>query len=327
MTDHLVQLGMPSGVAGQPRYEDLPLQPSSGVPHSWNAFGPDRDLGTVNRLTDDVVRAATSTVRTGQRVSLSLPITQPDPPLYRRSPVRHTITKGDYGWDDKLDDFNLQSSTQWDGLRHIRGRKDGFYGGWDGDTDNEPERLGISGWADRGIIGRGLLADITQLDGWADRDPFEGEPIRPEDVADALEQRGVAPRAGDILCVRTGWMDRYLGLPPRERLELSQRFHDSVVPWRGLVGDDAMARYLWDSGYSAVAVDNPGVEVSPGDPWFGTLHRRLIPGLGFPIGELFTFGALAAACESARCADFLFVSVPLNLPGGVGSPANALAVL
>ncbi|MEN3273413.1 MAG: hypothetical protein V7636_2174 [Actinomycetota bacterium] len=327
MSGSWIGLAAAPGVAGEPRYDDLPLQPSSGVPHSWNTFGADRDLGTINRLTDDVVHAAMSAVRSGRRVSLSLPITQPDPPLYRRPPVQHTITKGDYGWDDKLDNFNLQSSTQWDGLRHIRGRKDGFYGGWDGDTEKEPERLGVHGWANRGIVGRGVLADITQLDGWADRDPFDGDPISPEDVTAALDRQGSAARAGDVLCVRTGWMDRYLGLTAAQRLELSEKFHDGVVPWRGLVGDDTMARYLWDAGYSAVAVDNPGVEVSPGDPWFGTLHRRLIPGLGFAIGELFTFGALAAACESVECFDFLFVSVPLNVPGGVGTPANAIAVL
>jgi kynurenine formamidase len=204
---------------------------------------------------------------------------------------------------------------------------DGFYGGWDGDTDSEPERLGVHRWAERGIVGRGVLADITGLEGWADRDPFSGDPVRPDDIAAALEVCGVTPREGDVLCVRTGWMDRYRTLGTEQRAELSQRFHDSVVPWRGLIGDDSMARYLWDTGYSAVAVDNPGVEVSPGDPWFGTLHRRLIPGLGFPIGELFTFTDLAAACRSAGVFEFLFISVPLNVPGGVGSPANALAVL
>ena len=108
---------------------------------------------------------------------------------------------------------------------------------------------------------------------------------------------------------------------------MADGFRADAVAWRGLAGDEGMARYLWDGGFSAVAVDNPGVEVSPGDPWFGTLHRRLIPGLGFAIGELFTFEALAAACDAAGRHDFLFVSVPLNMPGGVGSPANAIGIL
>jgi hypothetical protein len=316
-----------SEVAVGQRYDDLPPQPSSKVPQSWDVFGPDRDLGTVSRITDDVVLAAVSTVHTGQRVNLCLPVTQPDPPLFGRPAVRHTIRKGEYGWNDSLDGFDLQGSTQWDGLRHIRGRTDGFYGGWQGDTDAEPDRLGVQGWAAGGIVSRGILADVTALPGWAGRDPFAGDPIPVADVVEALDRAGVTPRAGDVLCVRTGWTDRYLGLPAAGKRELADGFRADVVPWRGLVGDESTARFLWDGGFSAVAVDNPGVEVSPGDPWFGTLHRRLIPGLGFAIGELFTFEALAAACGAAGRHEFLFVSVPLNMPGGVGSPANAIGIL
>lgn len=311
----------------EPRYDELPLQSASKVPHAWGVFGEGDEVGTVNRLTDDAVAAAARAVGSGRRVNLTLPVTQPDPPLFRRPPVRHSIKKGDYGWDDVLDSFNLQNSTQWDGLRHIRGRSDGFFGGWTGDDEAEPERLGVQRWAQRGIIGRGLLADVTALDGWRERDPFAGDPVLPDDLDAALERAGAEVRPGDVLCVRTGWMDRYLGLSEAERHELADAFENGLVPWRGLAGDEAMARHLWDSGFSAVAVDNPGVEVSPGDPWFGTLHRRLIPGLGFAIGELFVFGELAAACASSGRFDFLFVSVPLNVPGGVGTPANAVAVL
>jgi hypothetical protein len=44
------------------------------------------------------------------------------------------------------------------------------------------------------------------------------------------------------------------------------------------------------------------------------------------LGELFDFERLAEACAADRRYDFLFVAVPLNLPGGVGSPANAVAI-
>jgi hypothetical protein len=68
------------------------------------------------------------------------------------------------------------------------------------------------------------------------------------------------------------------------------------------------------------------VEVVPPDPRVGSLHRRLIPCLGFAIGELFDFAALAAACHREQRYEFLFASVPLNLTGAVGSPANAVAI-
>jgi hypothetical protein len=45
------------------------------------------------------------------------------------------------------------------------------------------------------------------------------------------------------------------------------------------------------------------------------------------IGELFSFGPLAAACRREGRYEFLFAAVPLNVTGAVGSPANAVAVL
>jgi hypothetical protein len=48
---------------------------------------------------------------------------------------------------------------------------------------------------------------------------------------------------------------------------------------------------------------------------------------GFAIGELFDFGPLARACRRAGHYEFLFASVPLNVAGAVGSPANAVAIL
>ena len=73
--------------------------------------------------------------------------------------------------------------------------------------------------------------------------------------------------------------------------------------------------------------DNPAVEAVPVDPAAGSLHLRLIPCLGSAIGELFDFAALAAACQRERRYEFLFTSVPLNVAGAVGSPANAVAIL
>jgi hypothetical protein len=36
---------------------------------------------------------------------------------------------------------------------------------------------------------------------------------------------------------------------------------------------------------------------------------------------------VSAACHRERRYEFLFASVPLNVTGGVGSPANAVAVM
>jgi hypothetical protein len=87
-----------------------------------------------------------------------------------------------------------------------------------------------------------------------------------------------------------------------------------------------MARFLWDQHFAALAVDNNAVESFPGDPNVGYLHRRLIPLLGFALGEWFNFEELGRSCAEDGRNTCFFVSMPLNLPGGVGSPANAVAV-
>jgi hypothetical protein len=58
----------------------------------------------------------------------------------------------------------------------------------------------------------------------------------------------------------------------------------------------------------------------------GNLHRRILPALGLAVGELFDFDELAERCAADGRWTFLLAAVPLNLPGGVGSPANAVAI-
>jgi hypothetical protein len=92
-----------------------------------------------------------------------------------------------------------------------------------------------------------------------------------------------------------------------------------------------MARYLWDSGASAIVSDSFATEVWPPD-WseaarpFGFLHRVLIGRLGFAIGELWDLEELSGDCALDGSCQFLLVSAPLHVPGGIGSPSNALAI-
>ncbi len=78
-----------------------------------------------------------------------------------------------------------------------------------------------------------------------------------------------------------------------------------------------------------IACDNPAVEVWPprwdGGP-FGFLHRLLIGQLGLALGELWWLHDLARSSRADGRYTCFLTSAPLNLPGGVGSPANALAV-
>jgi len=310
-------------------FDELPRLPGSGLRHAWDVWGPGDNLGTLNRLTGPVVAAAMAAVRTGERVGLTLPLDLPDPPFFGRQAYRHSFTPmGPDAWDDWVDGFYLQCSSQWDGLRHVGAGPDGWYGGWRGQPAADPGPLGIHHWAQQGIIGRGVLVDLAgQRDGTG-YDPFDRLAFTPDDITEALDAQGAAISHGDILCVRTGWADRYQALDAAARRALAATMVTvSGYTSAGLAGSEDMSRFLWDSGVAALPCDNPAVEVVPSDPAQGVLHRRLIPHLGFAIGELFDFGPLARACRRAGRHEFLFTSVPLNATGAVGSPANAVAVL
>lgn len=311
-----------------PEYDELPKISDLRIAHSWNVYGRDDDYGTLNNLDDATVFSAMSSAKTGERVGLTLPINAIMPPLYGRQATKHTLIQDNRNtWDDKLDDFYPQSSSQWDGFRHIRCREFGFYGGVTQDPIEIGDRLGVQSWAKTGITGRGLLLDIdrylTAISG--DYDPLIERSVTPELLGEVADSQEVSIKRGDILCIRFGFTKRYLALHPDEKNAYSQII--GSPPYAGLAADESMARTLWNWHVSAIACDNPGAEVSPGDARDGNLHRRLLPGLGLVIGELFNFEELAIRCSELGRWDFLFTSVPTNIPGGVSSPANALAIL
>lgn len=308
----------------RPAYRHLPLlEGMSDYRHAWEYYPADDNLGCLANLTPEARLGGLATVREGITVNVTLPLNLPAPPLFGREVYNHTIfSAGRNNLDDKLDAFYPQSSTQWDGFRHVRARQFGFFTGYTGDFSGpDADRLGVSHWAADGIIGRGVLLDFADRFR-AERDAGTADPGFAVD-ATALRSAGDGlVRPGDIVCVRTGWMANYLTASAAERIRIG-----GLQTWPGLEASAEVAELLWDWQVTALAVDNPAVEVAPGSPAIGSLHRRLVPLLGMPLGELFDFEQLAAELRSRQRREFLFISVPLNLPGGVGSTGNAVTVL
>jgi kynurenine formamidase len=310
-----------------PRYDELPAIPSSGARHSWGVFGDNDELGTLNLLDDQTVLAAMSEVQSGERISLSLEMAALDPPLYGRNALQHTYSQtGRNIWDDRLDAVFPQAASQWDGLRHVRHREAGFYGGITADPPDMGDRLGVHHWAAQGIIGRGVLLDVGRhlRATSAGYDPFTETPVSATLLSEVADASGVTVRRGDILCLRFGWLSSYRALDQAGRRALAAQ--GTALRFAGLAADESMAAALWDWHVAAVACDNPAAEVSPGDPRVGSLHQRLIPTLGIAVAELLDFDQLSARCATDGRWTFLLISVPLNVAGAVGSPANAIAI-
>ncbi len=305
-----------------PKYDDLTLNEKLGSRHAWGVWGVDDTVGRLNLLTPERLVAARAEIQRGQTFNVTLPLNEPDPPWSKsREQFRHTVfAPNRNSQDDYLDNFYLQGSSQWDSLRHIRAREFGFYNGV---AENNDGVLGIDNWAERGVIGRGVLVDIAgfcvaQRREW---DPRAGTRITVELLEEVITAQGVSVYEGDIMMLRTGFVGAYLTADAAGRADFAVQKDSS-----GLIASEDMARYLWDAGWAAVVADNPAVEAVPGSADDGYLHRRLIPLLGFALGELFDFDALAHDCRADGRYSCFFIGVPLNLPGGVGSPANSVAI-
>ena len=314
--------------ANLPSHKDLPVKAGAPAGSSWGLFGDDDQLGTLNLLTPERVAAAAKLVRKGAVFPLNLRVDEPNPPLYGRGAVRQTMTAGANGRDDYLDNFWPQASSQWDSLRHIRHPRDGFYNRTpDDEVVAGGGRLGIENMARRGIAGRGVLLDVARHVEAQGRpiDCTTSAVIEREYLAACAKAHDVEIRTGDILLVRTGWLTWYFNAAtPAERERMADR---EQLRAPGLAAGDDMAAYLWDLHIAAIAADNPALEAwPPREDSGGFLHFRLIPLLGMPIGELWWLDDLAADCADDGVYEFFFTSAPLNVPGGVGSPPNALAI-
>jgi kynurenine formamidase len=313
-----------------PSYADLPPAPGGGR-SAWGLFGPDDNLGLVNLMTPERIAAAARLVRRGQLFCLDLPLGAISPALaaFRGTPRHHVLhPPGTAGFDDVYDNFYPQAGSQWDSLAHVGYAPDQMY---NGATEREilaGTRNTIEHWARHGMAGRAVLLDAERAlrDAGRPYNPGVNVELTVEDLELARRQAGVEFAPGDIILLHTGFAAWYLQQPR----ETKARLHGNVAA-PGVAHSEAMCEYLWNSHAAAIASDTFAVEVFPPDRGaqahpFGFLHNMLIGQLGLALGELWWLADLAEDCAADGVYEMFLVSTPMNAPGGIGSPANAVAI-
>jgi kynurenine formamidase len=253
----------------------------------------------------------------------------PDPPLLGRGRLRHEVIDLGNGFDDYYSPLYPQASSQWDALSHFQHPELGYYGGFTAEQVRDPRdpALGIDRWARSGIVGRFVLADVARYLAGRGRpvDCAKRVAVDTEDIEATLAAQGSTLAEGDILLLHFGWTSWYEALPPAGRQALAG--YDLFFPGPGLAQGREMARWLTEARLAAVAADVIAVEATPFDPHSADcLHATLIPVLGMAVGELFDLAALADDCAADGRYQGLLVAAPLNVAGGAGSPANAIAI-
>ena len=253
-----------------PKFSDLPLDKSGPHHNAWGLYGKDDELGTLNRLSDEIVQAAVKEVNTGVRINLDWPLdAQADLPFFGRQQFHKEVyQKPPRIVNDDVWTFNTQSSSQWDGLRHFAYQKEArFYNGVTLDEIHgrngveQTNRLGISNMAEQGICARGILLDYHEwrLKQGRAHNAFETGSISVADLKAVAADQGTEIKFGDVLIIRSGYMNAYNAM---SRDEIAKMRAKTPLTFTGIEQSEEMMEFLW-SNFAAAAGDHPSLEAWP----------------------------------------------------------------
>ncbi len=156
-----------------------------------------------------------------------------------------------------------------------------FYNNTHGEDIIGPEandKCSIHHWSEHGIAGRGVLLDYRS---YAHKkgiqyDSYEAHPISYQELYQCGKDQGIdiRPEAqggdikpGDILFVRSGFIESYYSKTSEERNQLAVRPHhfgpDDGQRYAGVAQEEKMLDWLHDCYFAAVGGDAPAFEAWP----------------------------------------------------------------
>jgi kynurenine formamidase len=250
--------------------------------------------------------------RSGRVVSLARDITpQPTVDYHMLHPVRRGRSKAAVDYVGMI--YHGVTVTHMDALCHVE------YEGkvYNGRSFEESIRFGGATWGALdvwfdGVVTRGVLLDVasTREEGYV----RIGKPVTPPELDAAAARAGVTVKSGDAVVVRSG-REAYdaAGVSTASPLDERPGLHISCLEW---LREHDVACLAWDL-MDERPIGYDGVD-------FG-VHLG-IPLLGLCLIDNVNPERLVAACAEERRHEFLFVALPLRVPGSTGSPCQPVAI-
>jgi kynurenine formamidase len=289
---------------------------------NWGRWGDADERGTLNLLTPEHVASAAGLVRTGETITLSLPVNtrlgidNPQPAVHRMTMLGDVdIGSGPmrFAKDYIGVDYHNESHSHIDAFCHVV--FDGaLYNGKPADSlTPEGATADAIGVLENGLIGRGVLLDIPRLRGVSWLEP--GEHVLADELEACEREQGLTVAEGDILLVRTGHAKRLVEHGPWEMANAKAGLHPNC------------ARFLDARGVAALGSDgNNDTAPSTTEGIDFPIHALALNAMGLHLLDYLQFEGLVPACERTGRWEFLFATAPLRIAGGTGSPLNPIAV-
>lgn len=302
------------------------MQNAGSAPSNWGRFGTDDERGALNLIDENTVRDAAALVKEGRVYPLGLKVQRKGVPVIDFRPTTERLTlfrdtdtesfrrlgsDGTVGVNEDVLVVPTHNGTHVDALAHMA-VSGTLYNGHSADSVEAHRgamRCGIEKTAT--VVGRGVVIDVARHKGVPYLQP--GTPIGADDLKAALSASDISLHQGDIVLIRTGWLELFNTLGRGDAVPFAQ-------PGITLQG----AHYLADHDVAAVGADNAAVEVIPFDQdRYLCVHEALLHNCGITLYEHLVLQQLAKDKVSVG----LFVASALPITGGTGSPVNPVLIV
>jgi kynurenine formamidase len=210
-------------------------------------------------------------------------------------------------------DYHNEGHTHIDAFCHVAYHGSLYNGRPQDAVDADGASVDSIGVLTDGLVGRGVLLDIPRLRGVSWLEP--GEHVMPDELGEAESAQGVAVSEGDILLVRTGHARRLDELGPWDTASAKAGLHPTAM------------RFLAERRVATLGSDgNNDTAPSTTEGVAFPIHVLTLNAMGVHLLDYLQFEDLRTVCEQTGRWEFLFMTAPLRIDGGTGSPLNPIAI-